>query len=127
MKQYHFIFTYEMEIFGKSNTVEASLFVEAEEMGEASIKADEYVKENFSDKITDLSTIRFVTVRDQEEGRLSKEYKDSDRLGKYEAMWVALNGIFDMYQDVAPNAVFTLTDIRKIMVDIRKRVEDAAG
>ena len=125
MKQYHFIFTYEMEIFGKSNTVEASLFVEAEGMGEASRKADEYVKENFSDKITDLSTIRFVTVRDQEEGPLSKEYKDSDRLGKYEAMWVALNGVFEMFEEVAPETVFTLGNIKKMMTDVRVRVEEA--
>lgn len=125
MKQYHFIFTYEMEIFGTMNTIEAGLFVEAEEMEEARRKADEYVKENFSDKITDLSTIRFVTVRDQEEVPLSKEYKDSDRLGKYEAMWVALNGFFEMFQEVAPDTEFTLGKIRKIMVDIRKRVEEA--
>lgn len=125
MKQYHFIFTYEMEIFGKSNTVEAGLFVEAEEMGEARKKADEYVKENFSDKITDLSTIRFVTVRDQEEGPLSKEYKDSDRLGKYEAMWVALNGVFGMFEEVAPETVFTLGNIKKMMTDVRAIVEEA--
>lgn len=61
------------------------------------------------------------------ESPLSKEYEAEDRLDKHEAMWVALNGIFEMYQDVAPNTVFTLTDIRKIMVGIRKRVEDAAG
>ena len=65
IKQFHFVFKYEMEILGKIREVEVPFSVPANNYISAWKKATEYVKENFSNKLdcmTELSTIRFVNT-----------------------------------------------------------------
>lgn len=62
IKQYQFIFKYEMQILGNMRDVEVPFVITSNNYSSACEKADAYVKENFQKQMTELSTIRFVNM-----------------------------------------------------------------
>ena len=66
MKQYKFIFTYELVLNGETFEFEIPFFIKHYDLGEACIKADEFVDESLYNFKTPMSTIRFESVWDLE-------------------------------------------------------------
>ena len=63
-KQYHFTFTYQMEVMGKETDVEIPLVFNAKDYESACQIADSIVNGELKNFITPLSTIRFDHVLD---------------------------------------------------------------
>ena len=69
MKQYKFIFTYELVLKGETVEFEIPFLIRHYDFGEACIKADEFVDETLCNFKTPTSTIRFESVWDLEESK----------------------------------------------------------